>query len=355
MPVRTLPLSGIPFGMHDVVGRDAVGGDQQQAVAQVVDLADLAAGDERQVEVGGGGHALKVSKGAARTRAGSTPTLRRLRAPSRTDPRRCPASGSLRRPRQPAEHDVEVAVHAASGAAAPSIGRIAAPSILVAVETSPASTPSRRTPAALRRRHHALDRRHHPVGHARPAGRSARRPPRRTPCCGPACASSARRNARSGASGSSALGERALDRASTSVDEALVAPRGPAPPWSGSGGRTWPCRRPRGARSPRRRRPGRARRTPRAPPTRIRSRLRCASARSGSGVRGRSCRHGTNGSANTVRVRKWTTRSGNTDRSVRKDGPAGPLVLRSSGPSWSACSPTHSTPSLTDLSPTALS
>ena len=43
MPVRMRPLSGMPRRQHPVEGADAVGGDDDQAVAQVVDVADLAA------------------------------------------------------------------------------------------------------------------------------------------------------------------------------------------------------------------------------------------------------------------------------------------------------------------------
>ncbi len=39
--------------MDDVVGRDAVGGDEQQRVAEIVDLTDLASGDEGSSERGG--------------------------------------------------------------------------------------------------------------------------------------------------------------------------------------------------------------------------------------------------------------------------------------------------------------
>ena len=53
-PVSTLPLSGIGVGWTDVVGRDPVGGDHQQPVAEVVHLADLPAGEEG--EVGEAGH-----------------------------------------------------------------------------------------------------------------------------------------------------------------------------------------------------------------------------------------------------------------------------------------------------------
>ena len=46
-------LLGNRFGHHHVEGRDPVGGDHEQpAVAGVVDVADLARVDERQVDVG---------------------------------------------------------------------------------------------------------------------------------------------------------------------------------------------------------------------------------------------------------------------------------------------------------------
>jgi hypothetical protein len=48
--------------VHDVVGRDPVGGDHQQVVPQVVDLADLALGDEGKVGRGGG-HIIEASNG----------------------------------------------------------------------------------------------------------------------------------------------------------------------------------------------------------------------------------------------------------------------------------------------------
>ena len=43
-----LPLVGDRRGVHDVVGGDAVGGDHEQVVVELVDLADLALGDERE-------------------------------------------------------------------------------------------------------------------------------------------------------------------------------------------------------------------------------------------------------------------------------------------------------------------
>ena len=58
-PVSTLPLSGIGLGMDDVVGGDPVRGDDQQLVAEVVDLTDLAGGE--QGEVGKSGHAADPS------------------------------------------------------------------------------------------------------------------------------------------------------------------------------------------------------------------------------------------------------------------------------------------------------
>ena len=42
--------------VHDVVGGDAVGGDHQQVVAELVELADLAAGQQGQA-----GHVLQAS------------------------------------------------------------------------------------------------------------------------------------------------------------------------------------------------------------------------------------------------------------------------------------------------------
>ena len=73
-PVSTLPLSGIGVGMDHVVGRDAVGGDHQQPVAEVVHLADLAPADEvRPGSVGGSRarHEPEASDAAARGARGS--------------------------------------------------------------------------------------------------------------------------------------------------------------------------------------------------------------------------------------------------------------------------------------------
>ena len=57
---RALPRD--PVRMHDVVRRDPVAGDHQDAVAQRVHLSDLAARDQRQVG-GSGGHAPQASSG----------------------------------------------------------------------------------------------------------------------------------------------------------------------------------------------------------------------------------------------------------------------------------------------------
>ena len=39
--------------MHDVIGRDPVGGDDQQLVAEIVDLANLAGGEQGEISEGG--------------------------------------------------------------------------------------------------------------------------------------------------------------------------------------------------------------------------------------------------------------------------------------------------------------
>ena len=41
-PVKTRPLSGMPLGMHPIECADAIGRDQEQPIAQVVDVAHLA-------------------------------------------------------------------------------------------------------------------------------------------------------------------------------------------------------------------------------------------------------------------------------------------------------------------------
>ena len=57
--------------MHDVVGRDAVGGDHQQVVPEVVDLPDLALGEQREIGRGGG-HAAEASNGPGGVGPGKT-------------------------------------------------------------------------------------------------------------------------------------------------------------------------------------------------------------------------------------------------------------------------------------------
>ena len=57
--VSTRPFSGNALGQDAVEGRDAVGGDDEQVVADAVDIAHLAAGhplDARQV---GGGNNVR--------------------------------------------------------------------------------------------------------------------------------------------------------------------------------------------------------------------------------------------------------------------------------------------------------
>ena len=61
------PLIGDAGGQDDVEGGDAVGGDDEQLVAQVVDVAHLAAGVERQLQGSLGEHG-----------GGHSPTLRKL-------------------------------------------------------------------------------------------------------------------------------------------------------------------------------------------------------------------------------------------------------------------------------------
>ena len=56
--------------MHDVVRRDPVAGDHQDAVAEVVHLSDLPAGDERKVGYGRHGSQATNAFGPLRTRVG---------------------------------------------------------------------------------------------------------------------------------------------------------------------------------------------------------------------------------------------------------------------------------------------
>ena len=58
---QDVALVGDRRRMHDVVGGDPVAGDHEQAVRQVVELADLPAGEQRQVGDGGGRHAVTVA------------------------------------------------------------------------------------------------------------------------------------------------------------------------------------------------------------------------------------------------------------------------------------------------------
>ena len=67
-PGEHLALVGDRRRVDDVVGRDPVGGDHEQLVAQVVDLPDLARGE--QGEVGEGGHGPEASNGSGPPQTG---------------------------------------------------------------------------------------------------------------------------------------------------------------------------------------------------------------------------------------------------------------------------------------------
>ena len=67
------PLVRDRRGMHDVIRRDPVAGDHQDAVAEVVHLSDLPAGDER--EVGYRRHGPQASNAFGRPRARVGPDL----------------------------------------------------------------------------------------------------------------------------------------------------------------------------------------------------------------------------------------------------------------------------------------
>ena len=69
-PVQHLALVGDRRRHHHVVGGDAVGGDHQQVVVPLVDLADLAGGEELQI--GDGGMAPMLAKPGGRTAARPT-------------------------------------------------------------------------------------------------------------------------------------------------------------------------------------------------------------------------------------------------------------------------------------------
>jgi hypothetical protein len=47
--VENVPFAGNPFIHNDIEGGDAIGGDDQQVLPQVVDVANLATPDEMEV------------------------------------------------------------------------------------------------------------------------------------------------------------------------------------------------------------------------------------------------------------------------------------------------------------------
>ena len=92
-PVSTLALVGDRRGMDDVVGGDAVGGDHQQVVPEVVHLADLALGEEGR---SARRHAPEASM-PRRPIRGRTESPSASRSRPRSRPR-CPPAGSRRSP-----------------------------------------------------------------------------------------------------------------------------------------------------------------------------------------------------------------------------------------------------------------